>query len=145
MSKKNFQKITRKTKISNQDLEDIYNQHILDKVFRLKEVIVKTILREGDYREFKRTLVKCLAIKDNKVQLKVIPYQFDPNYRSNSIIEFPLDKVVKSSYSYIEPEIKRLPGCTWCDRYVKVSGIINFEWNSEANEFISSWLSTFIS
>ena len=127
MSKKNFKKITRKIKISTQNLEDIYNQHILDKVFRLKEVIVKTILREGDYREFKRTLVKCLAIKDNKVQLKVIPYQFDPNYRSNSIIEFPLDKVVKSSYSYIEHEMDILPGCTWCSRYVKVSGIIDFE------------------
>ena len=44
MNKKNFKKITRKTKISNQDLEDIYNQYILDKVFRLKEVIIKTIL-----------------------------------------------------------------------------------------------------
>lgn len=131
MSKKNFKKITRKTKISNQDLEDIYNQHILDKVFRLKEVIVKTILREGDYREFKRTLcttlVKCLAIKNNEIRLKVIPYQFDPNYRSNSIIEFPLDKVVKSSYSYIEPEMDILPGYTWCSKYVKVSGIIDFE------------------
>lgn len=127
MNKKIFKKITRKTKISNQDLEDIYNQHILDKVFRLKEVIVETILREGDFREHKRTLVKCLPIKDNKVQLEVVPYQFDPNYRSNSIIEFPLDKVVKSSYSYIEPEMKRLPGCTWCSRYVKVFGIIDFE------------------
>lgn len=127
MSKKNFKKITRKTKISNQDLEDIYNQHILDKVFRLKEVIIETVLREGDFREHKRTLVKCLPIKDNKVQLEVIPYQFDPNYCSNSIIEFPLDKVVKSSYSYIEPEMKRLPGCTWCSRYVKVFGIIDFE------------------
>ena len=126
MSKKNFKKITRKTKISNQDLEDIYNQHILDKVFRLKEVIVKSVIRKDDWREHKNTLVKCLPIKDNKVQLEVIPYQFDPNYCSNSIIEFPLDKVVKSSYSYIEPEMKRLPGCTWCSRYVKVSGIINF-------------------
>ena len=127
MSKKNFKKITRKTKISNQDLEDIYNQHILDKVFRLKEVIVKSVIRKDDWHEHKNTLVKCLPIKDNKVQLEVIPYQFDPNYCSNSIIEFPLDKVVKSSYSYIEPEMKRLPGCTWCSRYVKVSGIINFE------------------
>ena len=127
MSKKNFKKITRKTKISNQDLEDIYNQHILDKVFRLKEVIVKSVIRKDDWHEHKNTLVKCLPIKDNKVQLEVIPYQFDPNYCSNSIIEFPLDKVVKSSYSYIEPEMKILPGCTWCDRYVKVSGIINFE------------------
>ena len=127
MSKKNFKKITRKTKISNQDLEDIYNQHILDKVFRLKEVIVKSVIRKDDWHEHKNTLVKCLPIKDNKVQLEVIPYQFDPNYCSNSIIKFPLDKVVKSSYSYIEPEMKRLPGCTWCDRYVKVSGIINFE------------------
>ena len=127
MSKKNFKKITRKTKISNQDLEDIYNQHILDKVFRLKEVIVKSVIRKDDWREHKNTLVKCLPIKDNKVQLEVIPYQFDPNYCSNSIIEFPLDKVVKSSYSYIEPEMKRLPGCTWCSRYVKVSGIIDFE------------------
>ena len=126
MSKKNFKKITRKTKISNQDLEDIYNQHILDKVFKLKEVIVKSVIRKDDWREHKNTLVKCLPIKDNKVQLEVIPYQFDPNYCSNSIIEFPLDKVVKSSYSYIEPEMKRLPGCTWCSRYVKVSGIINF-------------------
>ena len=127
MSKKNFKKITRKIKISTQNLEDIYNQHILDKVFRLKEVIVKSVIRKDDWHEHKNTLVKCLAIKDNKVQLKVIPYQFDPNYRSNSIIEFPLDKVVKSSYSYIEPEMKRLPGCTWCSRYVKVSGIIDFE------------------
>ncbi len=127
MSKKNFKKITRKTKISNQDLEDIYNQHILDKVFRLKEVIVKSVIRKDDWHEHKNTLVKCLPIKDNKVQLEVIPYQLDPNYCSNSIIEFPLDKVVKSSYSYIEPEMKRLPGCTWCDRYVKVYGIINFE------------------
>ena len=127
MSKKNFKKITRKTKISNQDLEDIYNQHILDKVFRLKEVIVKSVIRKDDWHEHKNTLVKCLPIKDNKVQLEVIPYQFDPNYCSNSIIEFPLDKVVKSSYSYIEPEMKRLSGCTWCDRYVKVSGIIDFE------------------
>ena len=127
MSKKNFKKITRKTKISNQDLEDIYNQHILDKVFRLKEVIVKSVIRKDDWHEHKNTLVKCLPIKDNKVQLEVIPYQFDPNYCSNSIIEFPLDKVVKSSYSYIEPEMKRLPGCTWCSRYVKVSGIIDFE------------------
>ena len=127
MSKKNFKKITRKTKISNQDLEDIYNQHILDKVFKLKEVIVKSVIRKDDWHEHKNTLVKCLPIKDNKVQLEVIPYQFDPNYCSNSIIEFPLDKVVKSSYSYIEPEMKRLPGCTWCSRYVKVSGIIDFE------------------
>ena len=127
MSKKNFKKITRKTKISNQDLEDIYNQHILDKVFRLKEVIVKSVIRKDDWHEHKNTLVKCLPIKDNKVQLEVIPYQFDPNYCSNSIIEFPLDKVVKSSYSYIEPEMKILPGCTWCSRYVKVSGIIDFE------------------
>ena len=127
MSKKSFKKITRKTKISNQDLEDIYNQHILDKVFRLKEVIVKSVIRKDDWHEHKNTLVKCLPIKDNKVQLEVIPYQFDPNYCSNSIIEFPLDKVVKSSYSYIEPEMKRLPGCTWCSRYVKVSGIIDFE------------------
>ena len=127
MSKKNFKKITRKTKISNQDLEDIYNQHILDKVFRLKEVIVKSVIRKDDWHEHKNTLVKCLPIKDNKVQLEVIPYQFDPNYCSNSIIEFPLDKIVKSSYSYIEPEMKRLPGCTWCSRYVKVSGIIDFE------------------
>ena len=127
MSKKNFKKITRKTKISNQDLEDIYNQHILDKVFKLKEVIVKSVIRKDDWHEHKNTLVKCLPIKDNKVQLEVIPYQFDPNYCSNSIIEFPLDKVVKSSYSYIEPEMKILPGCTWCSRYVKVSGIIDFE------------------
>ena len=127
MSKKNFKKITRKTKISNQDLEDIYNQHILDKVFKLKEVIVKSVIRKDDWHEHKNTLVKCLPIKDNKVQLEVIPYQFDPNYCENSIIEFPLDKVVKSSYSYIEPEMKILPGCTWCSRYVKVSGIIDFE------------------
>lgn len=127
MSKKNFKKITRKTKISNQDLEDIYNQHILDKVFRLKEVIIKSVIRKDDWCEHKNTLVKCLSIKDNKVQLEVIPYQFDPNYCGNSIIEFPLDKVVKSSYSYIEPEMKRLPGCTWCSKYVKVSGIIDFE------------------
>lgn len=127
MNKKIFKKITRKIKISDQDLEGIYNQHILDKVFRLKEVIVKTILREGDFRELKRTLVKCLPIKDNKVQLEVIPYQHDPNYRENTIIEFPLDKVVKSSYSYIEPEMTILPGCTWSGKYVKVSGIIDFE------------------
>ena len=127
MSKKNFKKITRKIKISTQDLEDLYNQHILSKIFRLKEVIAKTVLREDDWREHKKTLVKCLIIKDNKVQLEVVPYQFAPNYCSNSIIEFPLDKVVKSSYSYIEPEMKRLPGCTWCSRYVKVSGIIDFE------------------
>lgn len=127
MSKKNFKKITRKIKISTQDLEDIYNQHILDKVFRLKEVIVKSVHRKDDWRVHKKTLVKCLPIKDNKVQLEVVPYQFDPNYCSNSIIEFPLDKVVKSSYSYIESEMKRLPGCTWCSRYAKVSGIIDFE------------------
>lgn len=127
MKKKIFKKITRKIKISDQDLEGIYNQYILDKVFRLKEVIVKTVLHEGDWREHKKTLVKCLPIRDNKVQLEVIPYQYEPNYCSNSIIEFPLDKVVKSRYSYIEPEMKRLPGCTWCGKYVKVSGIIDFE------------------
>lgn len=127
MNKKIFKKITRKIKISDQDLEDIYNQYILDKVFRLKEVIVKSVIRKDDWREHKNTLVKCLSIKDNKVQLEVVPYQFDPNYCSNSIIEFPLDKVLKSSYSYIEPEMKRLPGCTWCSRYAKVSGIIDFE------------------
>lgn len=127
MSKRNFTKITRKTKISDQDLEGIYNQHILDRVFRLKEVIVETVIREGDFRNLKRTLVKCLSVKDGKAQLEVIPYQFAPNYRENTIIEFPLDKVVKSSYSYIEPEMKRLPGCTWCGKYVKVSGIIDFE------------------
>ena len=97
MSKKNFKKITRKTKISNQDLEDIYNQHILDKVFRLKEVIIKTILREGDYREFKRTLVKCLAIKDNKVQLKVIPYQYCA-FSDNAILKYPLSKIANAKY-----------------------------------------------
>lgn len=127
MNKKIFTKLTRKTKISNQDLESIYNQHMLDKIFRLGEVIVKTVLHEGDFRERKRTLVKCLPIKDNKVQLEVIRYQHAPNYRENTIIEFPLDKIVKSSYSYIEPEMTILPGCTWSNAHVKVSGIINFE------------------
>lgn len=54
MSKKNFKKITRKIKISTQDLEDIYNQHILDKVFRLKEVIVKSVHRKDDWRAHKK-------------------------------------------------------------------------------------------
>ncbi len=127
MSKKIFKKITRKIKISDQDLESIYNEYLLDKVFRLKEVIVKTELHEGDFRVHKRTLVKCLSVKDGKVQLEVLPYQHAPNYRERTIIEFPLDKVVKSSYSYIDPEMTILPGCTWCDKYVKVSGIIDFE------------------
>lgn len=127
MSKKIFTKITRKTKISPQDLERIYNQYMLDKIFRLKEVIVKTELHEGDFRELKRTLVKCLFVKDSKAQLEVVPYQHAPNYRENTIVEFPLDKVVKSSYSYIESERTILSGCTWCDKYVKVSGIIDFE------------------
>ena len=127
MSKKIFKKITRKIKISDQDLESNYNEYLLDKVFRLEEVIVKTELHEGDFRIHKRTLVKCLSIKDGKAQLEVLPYQHAPNYRENTIIEFPLDKVVKSSYSYIEHEMKRIPGCTWCSRYAKVSGIIDFE------------------
>jgi len=128
MNKKIFKKITRKTKISAQDLEDIYNQYMLDKVFRLEEVIIKTELHEGDFRFHKRTLVKCLSVKDGKVQLEVIPYQHAPNYCENTIVEFSLDKVVKSSYSYIEPEMTILPGCTWSSNaFVKVSGIIDFE------------------
>ena len=102
----------------------IYNEYLFGTIFKLK---TKEYIDMNGHPSICTTLVKCLAIKNNEIRLKVIPYQFEPNYRSNSIIEFPLDKVVKSSYSYIEPEMDILPGCTWCSRYVKVSGIIDFE------------------
>ena len=105
-------------------LEAIYNEYLFGTIFKLK---TKEYIDMNGHPSICTTLVKCLAIKNNEIRLKVIPYQFDPNYRSNSIIEFPLDKVVKSSYSYIEPEMDILPGCTWCSKYVKVSGIIDFE------------------
>lgn len=58
-----------------------------------------------------------------------VPFKDDAKYIINDLDEYiyRIHNSFKLGYSYIEPEMDILPGCTWYSRYVKVSGIIDFE------------------
>ena len=75
-------------------LEAIYNEYLLGTIFKLK---TKEYIDMNGRLSICNTLVKCLAIKNNEIQLKVIPYQYCA-FSDNAILKYPISKIINAKY-----------------------------------------------
>ena len=98
-------------------LEAIYNEYLLGTIFIL---ITKEYIDMNGYPDICTTLVKCLAIKNNKIRLKVIPYQYCA-FSDNVILKYPLSTIANAKY-YSQCYPKKLTNNT----SVKVRGELDF-------------------
>ena len=78
----------------NQKFEAIYNQYMLGTIFKLK---TKEYIDMTSRPDTCTTLVKCLAIKNNEMRLKVIPYQYCA-FSDNAILKYPISNIVNAKY-----------------------------------------------
>ncbi len=75
-------------------LKVIYNEYLLGTIFKLK---TKEHIDMNGRSSICTTLVKCLAIKNNEIRLKVIPYQYCA-FSDNVVLKYPLSKIANAKY-----------------------------------------------
>ena len=75
-------------------LEAIYNEYLFGTIFKLK---TKEYIDMNMCPDICTTLVKCLAIKNNEMRLKVIPYQYCA-FSDNTILKYPISNIANAKY-----------------------------------------------
>lgn len=114
----NLENAINKAKLEfDKKLEAIYNEYLLGTIFKLK---TKEYIDMNGRPSICTTLVKCLAIKNNEIRLKVIPYQYCV-FSDNAILKYSLSKIANAKY-YSQCYSEELANNT----SVEVRGELNF-------------------